>query len=139
MKKKETISSKDLKTWEDYTKNPTNIFDKDINSPKKFNYHVRFRFDLHGYTLVEANQKVQEIILSCFEKKYKEILLITGKGMHSNTDKNIYQSKNLSKLRYSIPDYINSEIELSSKISDISVAELKDGGEGALILKLKNL
>ena len=139
MKKKETISTKDLKTWKNYTKNPTNVFDKDLNSYKKFDKHSRFRFDLHGYTLAEANKKVKEIIISCFENQYKEILLITGKGIHSNTDKNVYESKNLSKLRHSIPDYINSDSELASKVNDISVAELKDGGEGALVLKLKNL
>ena len=75
MKKKGTISSKDLKTWEDYTKNPTNVFDKDINSSKKFNHHVRFRFDLHGYTLVEANKKVQEIIFA-IQKEINLLALI---------------------------------------------------------------
>ena len=82
---------------------------------------------------------MKEIILSCAEKNYKEILLITGKGNHSNTDKDIYVSKNLSKLRYSVPDYIKSDLELSPFIISIAEASRMDGGDGAIIIKLKTL
>ena len=136
MKKKEEISNSDLKTWEEYTKNPKDIFDKDISRNKDLK-KKRFRFDLHGYTLLEANQKVKNIINECYEKNYEEILLITGKGLHSNTEKDAYVSKNLSKLKYSIPEYIKSENELKKKIIKIDKAEIKDGGDGALILRLK--
>ena len=115
MKKKEEISNSDLKTWEEYTKNPKDIFDKDISRNKDLK-KKRFRFDLHGYTLLEANQKVKNIINECYEKNYEEILLITGKGLHSNTEKDAYVSKNLSKLKYSIPEYIKSENELKKKL-----------------------
>ena len=138
MKKKEDISNSDLKTWEEYTKNPKDIFDKDISRNKDLK-KKRFRFDLHGYTLLEANQKVKNIINECYEKNYEEILLITGKGLHSNTEKDAYVSKNLSKLKYSIPEYIKSENELKKKIIKIDKAEIKDGGDGALILRLKKL
>ena len=136
MKKKEEISNSDLKTWEEYTKNPKDIFDKDISRNKDLK-KKRFSFDLHGYTLLEANQKVKNIINECYEKNYEEILLITGKGLHSNTEKDAYVSKNLSKLKYSIPEYIKSENELKKKIIKIDKAEIKDGGDGALILRLK--
>ena len=139
MKKKSDISETDKKDWEEYLKNPKDIFDKDFNSNKSLKKYSRFKFDLHGYQLSEANQKVKEIIFSCYEKQYEEILLITGKGIHSKTKKNVYASNDLSKLRYSIPEYINSEYDLSSKVKKISSANLKDGGDGAIIIKLKKL
>ena len=139
MTKNKDLSLEDKKNWEDYIKNPSDVFDKDktnsINTEKK----SRFRFDLHGFTLDQANKKVKEIILSCIEKKYKEILLITGKGKHSTNDKDIYKSKDLGILKYSVPEFINSDQELSSLIVSIRDAKIKDGGEGAIIIKLKNL
>ena len=139
MTKYKDLSPKDKRDWEDYIKNPSDIFDKDktnfINTEKK----DRFRFDLHGFTLDEANKKVKEIILSCTEKKYKEILFITGKGKHSTNDKDIYTSKDLGRLKYSVPEFINSDQELRALIVSIQDAKIKDGGEGAIIIKLKNL
>ena len=139
MIKKKNISQKDIDTWKNYIKNPTDITDKD----KVLNDHKsrskRFKYDLHGFTLIEANNRVKEIILSCVKNNYKEILLITGKGIHSNTEKNIYVSKELSKLKYSVPEYIKSELNLSKYIASISNASQEDGGEGAIIIKLKNL
>jgi len=101
--------------------------------------YSRLKFDLHGFTLLEANKKVSELILRCVEKKYTEILLITGKGIHSNNDQEIYVSKDLSKLRYAIPDFIETTEYLKNKVIDISIADKKDGGEGALVIKLKKL
>ena len=139
MTKYKDLSLEDKKNWEDYIKNPSDVFDKDktnsINTEKK----SRFRFDLHGFTLDQANKKVKEIILSCVEKKYKEILFITGKGKHSTNDKDIYTSNDLGRLKYSVPEFINSDQELSSLIVSIQDAKIKDGGEGAIIIKLKNL
>ena len=99
----------------------------------------RFRFDLHGFTLSDANLKIQELIISCQEKGFNEILLITGKGLHSNTEQNTYVSKKLSKLRFSVPEYINSQKNLSDRIFSIEQASINDGGEGAIIIKLKKL
>ena len=139
MNKYKDLSPEDKQKWEDYIKNPSDVFDKDkknsINTEKK----KRFRFDLHGFTLDQANKKVKEIILSCTEKKYKEILFITGKGKHSTNDKDIYTSKDLGRLKYSVPVFINSDQELSSLIVSIRDAKIKDGGEGAIIIKLKSL
>jgi len=89
--------------------------------------------------LDEANQKVRHLILTCVKKKFKEILLITGKGLHSNTDNDTYVSKNLSKLKFSVPEFINSNNELINCVYSISEASLKDGGTGAILIKLKNL
>ena len=94
---------------------------------------------MHGYTLDDANNKVREILLSCFEQNYNEVLLITGKGIHSNSDKDIYVSKDLGKLRYSVPEFIKSHQELKKFIVSINEAELKDGGRGAILIRLKNL
>jgi DNA-nicking Smr family endonuclease len=94
---------------------------------------------LHGFTLLEANQKIRELITNCQEKNFKEILLITGKGLNSNTDQNTYVSKELSKLKFAVPEYINSQKDLSDKILSIRQASINDGGEGAIIIKLKKL
>ena len=139
MIKKKDLSSEDKKNWEDYIKNPQDIFDKDQKNQINFLRKDRYRFDLHGFSLDEANNKVREIIFSCIEKKYKEILLITGKGNHSSVDKDIYTSKNLGKLKHSVPEFIQSNQELNKLIISINDAEAKDGGEGALVIKLKNL
>ena len=125
--------------WKNYIKNPTDIYDKDKNTSKNQERKKRFRFDLHGYTLDEANKKVRDIIISCVENKYREILLITGKGLHSTSDNDAYASKNLSKLKYSVPEFIKSNEELSKLIISLSEADLKDGGEGAILVNLKNL
>ena len=139
MTKKKNISQEDINTWKNYIKNPTDIVDKDYVKKSNLSKGYRFSFDLHGFTLVDANHKVKEIILSCVKKNYKEILLITGKGIHSNTEKDIYVSKDLSKLKYSVPDYIMSDPELSKHIDSVSNADKKDGGDGAIIIKLKKL
>ena len=139
MIKKKDLSKQDINTWETYIKNPSDIYDKDKNISQNQERKSRFKFDLHGYTLDEANQKVREIIISCAKNKYKEILLITGKGLHSTSDNDAYVSKNLSKLKYSVPEFIKSNKELSKLIISISDADIKDGGEGAILVKLKNL
>jgi len=136
--KKKYLSKEDKKVWEDFIKNPSDIFDKDKSNLRK-NKNQRFKFDLHGFTLDEANKKVKEIIINCFEKKYKEILLITGKGMHSSNEKDTYVSKDLGKLKFSVPNFIQTDEELSKLTLSISDADLKDGGEGAIIIKLRNL
>ena len=139
MIKKKDLDQDDKITWEEYIKNPSDIYDKDKNYINKNQRKERFKYDLHGYTLEDANRKVKEIILSCQENKYKEILLITGKGLHSTNDKDIYVSKNLGTLRYSVPEFIKSNEELNNFIISIKEADIKDGGEGALLIKLKNL
>ena len=137
--KKKDISKEDLDTWQNYIKDLSDISDKDINQRENQLKTQRFKYDLHGFSLKEANKKVREIVLECVKKNYKEILLITGKGIHSNTDNDIYSSKDLSKLRYSVPEYIKTSLDISKNISSISAAKKEDGGEGAIIVKLKKL
>ena len=109
MIKKKNISQEDINAWNNYIKNPTDITDKDSSNKANLSNKHRFIFDLHGFTLVDANKKVREIILSCVKKNYKEVLFITGKGIHSNTEKDVYVSKDLSKLKYSVPQFIKSD------------------------------
>ena len=139
MIKKKDLDQDDKKAWEEYIKNPSDIYDKDKNYSKENRRKERFKYDLHGYTLEDANRKVREIILSCKENNYKEILLITGKGIHSKNEEDIYVSKNLGTLRYSVPAFIKYDEELNNLIISINEAEIKDGGAGAILIKLKNL
>tara|TARA_B100001093_G_scaffold398612_1_gene385980 strand:- start:43 stop:459 length:417 start_codon:yes stop_codon:yes gene_type:complete len=136
--KKTVLPNKDKKAWEDFTKSPTNIYDKEKENINNNLKKERFRFDLHGFTLNSANQKVLEIINFCLKKRYKEILLITGKGLHSMTDDDTYVSKDLSKLKYSVPDFINNN-DINNYVLSISEATIKDGGAGAILIKLKSL
>ena len=139
MIKKNDLSQGDKKAWEDYIENPNDIYDKDNSKADNINRKDRFKFDLHGFTLDEANKKVKEIILLCSKKKYREILLITGKGIHSTNEKDVYVSRDLGKLKYSVPEFIHSDEELSNLIVSINEAGLRDGGKGAILIKLKNL
>ena len=137
MKKKDTLSQKDKEDWKNFLENTSHIPDKDqVNQFK--NKDQIYKYDLHGLTLSEANKKVREIILSCSEKNYKEILLITGKGLHSKDD-DVFKSLELSKLKYSVPEYINSEPEISKLILSVVNPSQKDRGDGALLIKLKKL
>jgi len=137
VKKKNHLSKQDKEDWKNFLENTSKVPNKDqnqiIDSRDK-----KFRFDLHGLTLDEANSKVREIILSCSKKNFKEILLITGKGLHSGQD-DVYKSSQLSKLRYSVPEFIKSNIEISQLISSVETPLQKDGGDGALLIKLKKL
>ena len=139
MSKKKDLSKEDKKTWETYIKNPSDLFDKEKNLFQDKKRKERFKYDLHGYSLDEANQKVKEIIISCANENYREILLITGKGLHSTSDSDSYVSKEFSKLKYSVPDFIQNNNELKRLIVSISDADRIDGGEGAILIRLKNL
>jgi DNA-nicking Smr family endonuclease len=139
VKKKEDIPDEEKKLWEEYLENPKDIFDKELENTKHISHIERFRFDLHGFTLFEANKKVRELIIHCQKNNFKEILLITGKGLHSNTDQNTYVSKELSKLKFAVPEYIKTQNDLSDRIISIEAAKNNDGGEGAIIIKLKKL
>ena len=125
MIKKKDLSKEDKETWDNFTRQPSDIYDKDLqiadDNPRK----NRLRYDLHGFTLEDANKKVKDLILSGIRNKYKEILLITGKGLHSNTEEDTYVSKNLSKLRFSVPEFINSCDELSKFVVSISQASFQ--------------
>lgn len=137
MKKKSFLSEKDKEDWKNFLEDTSRIPDKDKNY-KFNNLKSMYKFDLHGLSLTEANKKVKEVIIFCSEKKYKQILLITGKGLHSK-DNDIYKSLKMSKLKYSVPEYINSDPEISKLILSIAKPSIEYGGEGALLIKLKRL
>ena len=139
MIKKKDLSQEDRAVWEKFTKEPQDIYDKEQSDSKINLRKGRLRFDLHGFTLQEANEKVKEIIFSAADNQYKEVLLITGKGLHSNTDSDAYVSKDLSKLKFSVPEFINNNNDINKYISSISEAPIQDGGDGAILIKLKNL
>ncbi len=140
MIKKKDTNQKDKKTWEEYIKNPTDIYDKEKkNVPEEVERKNRYKFDLHGFTLDEANIKVQEIIKHCIKNKFKELLLITGKGLHSSNNTDVYVSRDLGRLKYSVPEFIKKNSELNKFIVSINDAEKIDGGSGAIIIKLRNL
>ena len=121
MIKKKNISKEDINTWKQYIKNPTDITNKDDLEKQNNFKNKRFKFDLHGYTLKDANEKVREIVLSCSQKNYKEILLITGKGIHSNTSKDVFVSNELSKLRFSVPDFIKNNNVLKEALFQLKL------------------
>ena len=139
MIKKKDLSVENKKAWEDYIKNPSDIYDKEENHTNNSQRRYRYKFDLHGFTLDEANSKVKEVIEHCVKNKFRELLLVTGKGLHSTSDKDAYISKNLGKLKHSVPEFIKTNSELNKLIVSITDADKKDGGEGAIIIKLKNL
>ncbi len=141
MIKKKDLNQEDRRAWEDYIKNPSDIYDKDKDKALSNDIlrKERYKFDLHGYTLDEANSKVKEIIEHCIKNKFRELLLITGKGIHSTSDDNAFISQDLGKLKHSVPEFIKTSSDLNKFIISINDAEKKDGGEGALIIKLKNL
>ena len=138
MKKKYTVTSKDKKDWIDFTKRLENIFDKDANFIKQNTSVNKIgKLDLHGLSLNQANKIVKKFIIESFEKGYKKILIITGKGLKSKVHKNPYISEQMNILKYSVPEFIKNDEDLFEKINRISTADLKDGGEGAFYIFLK--
>ena len=138
MKKKNSVTPKDKKDWFAFTKHLENVYDKEFDLTKS-NIKVDKvrRLDLHGLSLHKANEEVKKFIIKSFEDKYKKLLIITGKGSRSKIHKNPYLSDQMNILKYSVPEFIKNDQDLLGKISKISKAELKDGGEGAFYIFLK--
>lgn len=129
----------DQKDWENFLNNPSNIFDKDNLQKKSEKLFNRYKFDFHGYSIDDANKKVEELISKSFEEGVRELLIVTGKGIHSNKQEDVYTSKEYGKLQNSLPEFIKNNPELSSKIEKIKQAPQELGGDGALIIKLKKI
>ena len=127
----------DQKDWEKFLEEPGKIHNKDNEETIDLNLNKRFRFDLHGYSIEKANSTIDKIILKCYESDVNEILLITGKGIHSKNSRDVYNSTKFNKLKNTIPIFIKNKPELSSKIKNIKTAPAKQGGEGVLLIKLK--
>ncbi len=137
MKKKYPVTPKDKEDWATFAKKTEYVFDKDDSflSPSR-NQQLR-TLDLHGFSLDEANKKVKNFIIKSFEKNYEKLLIITGKGLRSKVHDNPYISESLNVLKNAIPNFIKDDEDLQSKISSLSPASLKDGGEGAFYIFLK--
>ena len=130
------ISDKDKKDWENFVSSEEKLPNKDNKSINKKNF-VTKSIDLHGYTLEEANKSIQDFINKSYEDNINKLIVVTGKGLHSNNEKNPYVSKELSILKYSVPEYIKNSSDLMKKIIEIKDAEAEDGGSGAFYIYLK--
>ena len=140
MKKKFVVSSEDKKDWMLFTKQIGDISPKEVDLLKQITVTNKVRkLDLHGFSLIEANKIVKKFIIESFNNGYKKLLIVTGKGGRSRSRENPYLSEKLSVLKYSVPEYINNDENLINNIRKISKASLKDGGEGAIYIFLKNL
>ena len=130
------ISDKDKKDWENFLSSDERLPDKDLKLKKK-KYNKTYSIDLHGYTLEEANKSIQDFINKSYEKNINKLIVVTGKGIHSNNETNPYVSKDLSILKYSVPEFIKKNVDLMKKIYEIKNAEIEDGGSGAFYIYLK--
>ena len=130
------LSNKDKKDWQTFISSKDKIFDKDFKPQIKNHIKVR-SIDLHGYTLEQANNAIEQFILKAFEEGVNKLIVVTGKGIHSNVEKDPYVSKDLSILKYSVPEFINSNQNLMKVINDIQDATIEDGGSGAFYVLLK--
>ena len=130
------ISEKDKKTWEEFLSNGQKLPDKDNIQNKKIIKKTR-SLDLHGKTLDEANSIIENFIKKSYEEKVQKLIIITGKGLHSNNKKDPYVSKDLGILKYSIPEFVRNNKNLMQIISNIGEASVKDGGTGAFYIFLK--
>ena len=139
MKKKHFVTPKDKKDWDVFTKQMRDINPKESDLLKE-NVEINKvkKLDLHGSSLIEANKIVKNFIIKSFNNGYKKLLVVTGKGLRSKSYNNPYVSEKLNVLRYSVPEFIKNDEDLKNKISKVLEADIKDGGEGAIYIFLKN-
>jgi len=139
VKKKEIKNpDKDKQDWENFLKNKEKIPNKDFIHKKNIRYEKIRKIDLHGYTIEEANEAIEQFIQKCFEESVTKIIVITGKGLRSKNVKNPYLSRDLSILKYSVPEFIESNKDLIKMIIESTDAKIEDGGSGAFYIYLKN-
>jgi len=130
------ISDKDKKDWQRFISNKDKVYDKDIKKISKSNEKKR-SLDLHGYTLDEANKLIENFINKSYQERVNKLIIVTGKGLHSENYKDPYVSKDMSILKFSVPEFIQNNKELMKKIIKIKEADIKDGGSGAFYILLK--
>ena len=132
------ISDKDKDDWENFLKNKDKIPNKDFVNKKNIRHEKIKKIDLHGHTIEEANRVVEQFINNCFNENVTKIIVITGKGLRSKNIENPYLSKDLSILKYSVPEFIESNKSLTKIIIETTDAKIDDGGSGAFYIYLKN-
>ena len=130
------ISKKDKRDWENFLSNEEKLVNKDFGFNKKRIFKTK-RIDLHGFTLEQANITIKKFINDAFINHTSKIIVVTGKGLHSDVEKDPYVSRDLSILKYSVREYINTDLELMKKIIEIKDAEVEDGGSGAFYIFLR--
>tara|TARA_B100000989_G_scaffold292436_1_gene268352 strand:- start:614 stop:1036 length:423 start_codon:yes stop_codon:yes gene_type:complete len=130
------ISEKDKKDWENFISSGEKLPDKEFKSTKHKFLKVK-SIDLHGYTLEEANRTIEEFIYQSLAEKINKLIVVTGKGLHSQNEKDPYVSKDFSILKYSVPEFIKNNKSLMSIINEIKEANIEDGGSGAFYIFLK--
>ena len=130
------ISEKDKKDWESFIYSDEKLPNKDFKSSKQKPFKVK-SIDLHGYTLEEANKTIENFIHQSFRENINKLIVVTGKGLHSQNEKDPYVSKDLSILKYSVPEFIENNKNLMSIINEIKDASIEDGGSGAFYIFLK--
>ncbi len=130
------ISDKDKIDWENFLNSNEKLIDKDYKKKTNSTYSSR-TIDLHGYTLEQANIAIEKFIIKSFSEKINKLIVVTGKGIHSDNEKNPYVSKDLSILKYSVPEFISNNKILMEMIYDIQDAKIEDGGSGAFYIHLK--
>ena len=139
MKKEKLVTSKDEKDWNNFINNTDSVYDKD--SEESINYIKKNRtkkIDLHGLSIRKANEEVKFFLIKSYEAGYKKVIIITGKGSRSKVYSDPYKSDKMNILRYSVQNFIENEIDLTKIVKKISQADIKDGGEGAIYLFLKD-
>ena len=130
------ISDKDKKDWHKFINSSEKLPNKDFKFQKNKNLKVR-SIDLHGYTLDEANKTIENFINKAFSENINKLIIVTGKGLHSENEKDPYVSKDLGILKYSVPEFINNNASLMKMINEITDAKIEDGGGGAFYIFLK--
>ena len=132
----DNISDKDKKDWHKFISSTEKLPNKDFKHLKNKNLKVR-SIDLHGYTLDEANKTIEDFINKAFSENINKLIIVTGKGLHSENEKDPYISKDLGILKYSVPEFINNNANLMNMINEITDAKIEDGGTGAFYIYLK--
>ena len=132
----DNISDKDKKAWQAFISSKEKVVDKDFKPIIKSSLKIK-SIDLHGFTLERANIVIEEFILKSFEESVNKLIVVTGKGIHSDVEKDPYVSKDLSILKYSVPDFISNNQNLMKVINDMQDATIEDGGSGAFYIYLK--
>ena len=130
--------NKDKQDWENFLNDKEKIPNKDFVYKKNIRHEKIKKIDLHGYTIEEANKAIEQFIQKCFDENVTKIIVITGKGLRSKNVENPYLSKDLSILKYSVPEFIESNKNLTQFIIEITDAKIEDGGSGAFYVYLKN-
>ena len=132
------ISDKDKKDWEDFLNSSEKIPNKDFVHKKNIRFEKIKKIDLHGHTIEKANKAIEQFIQKSLNENVTKIIVITGKGLRSKNVENPYISKDLSILKYSVPEYIENNKNLKQLIIETKNAKIEDGGSGAFYVYLKN-